>query len=483
LSSLQRFRFTAAWGLACASRRLLTLMRGPNAGTSLPGKLAQRVCPDALAVLGKRLDPTTELIAVTGTNGKTTTSGLLAHGLKEIAPGARLIHNTLGANMLNGVLGLMMDNVTPGGRLKADTVLLELDEASAKAVVSHLPLKRLLVTNLFRDQLDRYGELDTTAQLITRCFPHVQEALYLNADDPLVAAMAGVVDTLPEATRPRVVFYGLEGSSAPRNDWHEAHPIPFPVEGADCPKCGEVLHYTERFFGQLGHYACEVCGFRRPQPHITGWVEKIGSEGDAQLRLNDQVAHTTQVVTSPLPGMFNLYNVLAASSVLMDKHRTQPALANLWTTLGQLPRVFGRAERRTLHGHPVMVFLMKNPVGASEVLHLVARMPDVSLLLALNDKAADGKDVSWIWDAPFEVLADPRSTLHRNTLTVSGVRADDLALRLHYAGFSPEQLQIEKPLDLAVEKALARLHPGQTLVCILTYTVLLHFTDHFKPSH
>ncbi|MDX2084416.1 MAG: Mur ligase family protein [Candidatus Melainabacteria bacterium] len=451
---------------------------GLGAGSTLPGRLARKLRPTILTELSKQV--TQDVVAVTGTNGKTTTCGLLAALLSQNKQ--RVAHNQLGANMLAGITHALVQQSHWNGQLKADWAVLEVDEASLRGVSAEVAIDRLVVTNLFRDQLDRYGELDTTGKMIQAAFPRVAKRIWLNADDPLVAALGR-----EQAGReqPNVLYFGLEGIPTdlhPTTDLpalHDAHAettVPFPREVTDCPRCGHPLAYSRVIYGHLGHYHCPACKYRRPTPTLSAWVTEMTPQG-ALLRVQYQAPQQDSIQTLslylPLPGLFNVYNLLAALTVPLEtstlNSNTEQALTTeaVQTTLEQYHGVFGRAERRTLRGKPALVLLIKNPVGASEVLSLVARDPNARLLIAINDDYADGRDISWLWDATFEKIPTHKPVM------VSGRRAEDMAVRMRYAGFPHEQIVCEPNLSQAIEGSLRQTQPGETLYILPTYTVLL----------
>lgn len=402
-----------------------------SSGTSFIGMLVLKICPDFLSFANEYIEKSK--INVTGTNGKTTTSGLITHLIKT--SGESVINNSMGANMLTGVVNALALDINPFQ--KADYSVIESDEAYLEKIYEKFDADYLVVTNLFRDQLDRYGELATTKKLIQRGIdkkPEIQ--LILNADDPLVSSFDS-----PKSP----VFYGIE-EVIYANDTTEQQSST--EEIFNCPHCSKPLKYSKKFFAQQGHYYCN-CGYKRPEPEYKAVVT---------LHKNYSILNVNgKEYKVPLVGLFNAYNALGAIALAEIL-----GIKDVEKNLSSFRVAFGRSEVKYLDGHKTLIQLIKNPIGANEVLKTVDL--DSQILIAINDNYADGRDVSWLWDAEFEFLKGAK-----NEIIVSGIRANDMALRLKYAGIENIKLipDIKKAIDYAGKTA------DNNITILPTYTALL----------
>ena len=387
-----------------------------------------------------------EKISVTGTNGKTTTAGLIAQILE--ANNKEVIHNAQGANMLTGIANVFATNVVPSKRY--DNCVLESDEAYLSKLYDYMKLDYLVVTNLFRDQLDRYGELDTTAKKIQSAIDKNKDlVLLLNADDPLVANLGHDNKKL---------YYGFENI-----EFAETHTISHaPAEMFNCI-CGKPLEYSKRFYAQQGHYYCS-CGYKRPKCNYQGNAKIFNDYIEISVLHNGEETH----YTFDSIGLYNAYNALAAISMALEIGYKQEEIQN---ALNTYKAMFGRAEKTEFNGHKTIIQLIKNPAGASEVLKTV----DLSskILIAINDNFADGRDVSWLWDAEFELLKDTEKTI-----VTSGIRANDMALRLKYAGVPSEKIKVVPDLFEAVEEVSSSEDKTEKVTTMPSYTALLQIKNY-----
>jgi UDP-N-acetylmuramyl tripeptide synthase len=426
------------------SRRL-----GRGGGTTLPGQVSQLVDRGSLTKLGAALRDGS--VVVTGTNGKTTTTRLIASILR--AAGRRVVHNRSGANLVSGVASALVGSAHPAGRVGGDVGLFEVDEASVAAVVAALRPRVLAVNNLFRDQLDRYGEVTYVARTWRRAVERLdgRSVLVLNADDPSVAALG-------RGAPGPVVYVGVD-------DLSQAGPrLEHTADARLCPICGGRLRYSAVFYGHVGHYACPDCGFARPRPGIAAGA--VAPEAADRTRAALATPAGAIELSLPLPGLYNVYNALLALGVA---HALGLSLAGAAATAGHFSAAFGRIERVAVDGRTAFLALVKNPVGFNQVLRsLLATEEGAHVLIAINDRLADGTDVSWLWDVDVDTLAS-----RAGALTVSGTRAEDMLVRLKYGGVDPSRVALVRPLAAAFDRALAAVQPGGTLYVLPTYTAML----------
>ncbi len=411
-----------------------------SSGTSFVGLIALKICPEFLSYCSKYVKK--GVVTITGTNGKTTTAGLISSILE--CDGQKVIHNEKGANMLTGIANALALDIAPFRRF--DYFVLESDEAYLTRLYDYLPSSSLLVTNLFRDQLDRYGELDTTAKKIREAIDKNPDLkLFLNADDPMVA-------NLPDEHER--IYFGFENVEIVANSVVSNAP----VEAVNCPTCFSTLKYSQRFFAQQGHYYCD-CGYKRPYCDYSADV-KIYEDYSV---INVYSKNGEYEFNVGLIGLYNAYNALAAISFALESGYDQTKIQN---ALNSYQAIFGRAEKLILQGHQILVQLIKNPTGASEVLKTVDL--NSNIMVIINDNYADGRDVSWLWDADFEYLKDAK-----NPIIVSGFRAEDMAVRLKYAGIEPSKIVVIPRIRHALRHVLTTLDINERITILPTYTALL----------
>jgi lipid II isoglutaminyl synthase (glutamine-hydrolysing) len=452
LRPLFRAKVAAARAIGAASRA-----SGRGGGTTLPGRVLLRLDPEAIARLGNGLEGGTTLISAT--NGKTTTAGMIAAVLS--AEGRAPVHNRAGSNMTWGVATALLEQSGREG-------LFEVDEAWLPRVTQQLGPDLIVLGNLFRDQLDRYGEMEALADewAATVESREGETGFALNADDPLIADLGRDREERP---RDGVTYFGIDDASQALPQLQHA------FDAKHCRRCGHPYEYQRAFVGHLGHYHCPNCGADRPQPDVAATkIELRGMEGSVSTVRTPQGEIRLEL---PVPGLYNVYNALAAIAACL---RLGVAPEAIGAALGEMRAAFGRVETIAVGEAQVSILLIKNPAGANEVLRtlrLEAERPGaigdegIDLWLALNDRIADGRDVSWIWDADFELLA---GKVRR--VVCAGTRAPEMALRLKYAGWDAERVEIVPEIDASLDRAVALAgEPGGSgrLFALPTYTALL----------
>ncbi|HEV2658984.1 MAG TPA: MurT ligase domain-containing protein, partial [Ktedonobacteraceae bacterium] len=409
-------------------------------GTSIVGVVAQRVYPGIVAHLATQLEY--GCVLVTGTNGKTTTSSFITAILRD--GGLRVWRNREGSNLERGVASSLVIRALPNGQLRRSgraISVLEIDEAALPHLVQQLPARVVVFTNLFRDQLDRYGEVDSVATFWRNAISQLPQTttLVLNADDPGVAFLG-------ESFAGKKVYYGIDDLAL--NQLTDAETARYQVmDTRTCPRCGGEFVYDARFYSHMGHYHCPQCGLRRPEPDIRA-VQVQHDTFDRQ-RVQVMAGTSQQEVVIPLPGLYNIYNALAAITAARSLDvEWEPVISGI----EQAKPAFGRGERVQVEGRTLRLLLAKNPTGFNEVLRtLFSQGAARHMLFVLNDNIADGRDISWIWDVDFE-----RAVGLTPTLVVAGTRAFDLGLRLKYAGMAEEAMTIIPPQPLPVARETTR---------------------------
>ena len=419
---------------------------GRTGGTTAPGRLLLKVSPSALARMSSELEGGSVLVSAT--NGKTTTAAMIAAALER--SGRPLVHNRAGSNMSWGVATALLD----AGRERGQLGLFEVDEAWLPAVARDVKPRLLLLSNLFRDQLDRYGELellaDRWAQLVGELDGRAR--FVLNADDPLVADLG--------RERSGVTYFGVEDDSQALPGMQHA------ADSKHCRNCGHAYEYEAIYLGHLGRYRCPNCGRKRPEPQVA--ATEVRLEGMDGSRFTLRTPQGELALRIPLPGLYNVYNAVAAAATVLE---LGVPLGTLGEALEGFAGAFGRVETIPIDGRQLSILLIKNPAGANEVLRtLTLEDGDLDLWIALNDNIADGRDISWIWDADFEVLAG-----RVRQVTCSGTRAEEMALRLKYAGIETG-LQVERDLSASLDSAV-RNAAGERVYALPTYTALLELRD------
>jgi UDP-N-acetylmuramyl tripeptide synthase len=439
---------------AAFSRRL-----GLGGGTALPGLMAEALAPGLASRLAGELGH--GCLLVTGTNGKTTTARLVRNIAR--AAGYSPVHNGAGSNMMRGITAALSEAADPLGRIPQGERRLgvfEVDEATLPEAAAALGPRVITFTNLFRDQLDRYGEVDSVAAIWREALAGLPPAVtvVLNADDPGVAGLA-------DACRGPIVFYGVVDTACAVGGLEHA------ADARWCPACGQEYAYSAVFYGHVGHWACSTCGRSRPAAQVEAVRVEQPAAGPLGVSLTTPVGRLELSV--PLIGLYNVYNALAAAAAAVALGVEAAAIQE---GVASFTAAFGRQERFEVRGREVQTILAKNPAGLNQVLRALVADSGPSatsesgpknLLFLLNDDIADGRDVSWIWDVDFEMLAG-----HTGLLLASGRRAADMALRLKYAGLDPDPA-LESNVERALARALSITPAGGTLYVVPTYTAML----------
>jgi lipid II isoglutaminyl synthase (glutamine-hydrolysing) len=419
----------------------LSRAAGRGGGTTLPGKLVWKLDPGALDVLAARLAHGVTLVSAT--NGKTTTTAMAA---SILSPARRLAWNNSGANLASGVASTLL------AARDAELGLLEVDEFALPEIMRRTRPRVVSLGNLFRDQLDRYGELEHIAErwrdAVSVLRPDAM--LVVNADDPLVGALAD--------GRERAVRYGIDDPSCARPALQHASDSKY------CVRCGAPYRYEAAYVGHLGAYRCDACGHARPSLDVAAREVRPDGLDGVEFALHTRDASTR--VKLSVPGLYNVYNALAAASLALA---LGVRLDDVAAGLERFRAAFGRFERVAAGDRRVLLLLIKNPAGANEAIRTLedGGVPP-TLVIALNDEIADGRDVSWIWDVDFEPLL-----ARAGTIVVSGGRAAELALRFTYAGFPRERLELVTDLEEALERGLELTTVGGELAVLPTYTAML----------
>jgi lipid II isoglutaminyl synthase (glutamine-hydrolysing) len=405
-----------------------------GAASVLPGSIARRIEPRLLQLLSQQVK--NGVIIIAGTNGKTTTSLLLRTILEN--KGYRVCHNSTGANLENGLMTALLESTSLVGTLDVDYAILEVDENIVPKVLKPLQPRIILCLNLFRDQLDRYGEVDTISKRWTKVISTLppETVVIPNADDPTLSLLG-------QQLQQKVLFFGLNEPE------HYLEAIPHAVDSIYCPQCGHSLDYQGVYLSHLGDFTCPSCGFSKSQPALAS-------------------SEWPQI----LVGLYNKYNTLAATTAAIELGVDE---ATIRDTINNFQAAFGRAEDLVIDGKRVRILLSKNPVGTNETIRVVTQSTDKTTLLVLNDRTPDGTDVSWIWDVDTEKLVE-----RGGTLVVSGDRVYDMALRLRYSEKSADSnlnLIVEEDLRQAIAKALEHTPPTETLHILPTYSAMLEVRE------
>lgn len=423
-----------------------------HGGTTLPGRVALSISPRVVNYLAAQIRHGN--LIVSGTNGKTTTASLITNILQKA--GKSCIHNQSGSNMSWGIASALINNSSLSGFLSADFAVLEVDEGALPSVTLEIAPLGIVLTNIFRDQLDRYGEVDKVQQAVKKGLENLTPGAFcvINADDP---TLTGIINNQDITT----YTYGLE-VNLPDDDFQDSS-----RDLKTCPLCSEKLDYDKIFFAHLGHYHCPTCHYKRPEPDVklTGYQPGPGNK----ILLEIDLAGELIKFNTPLPGIYNIYNLMAAATCA--KALKVPS-ENIVTALEKAVPAFGRMEFFKAAEKNITLALIKNPVGANEVLRTVISNEQESILLvAINDKIADGRDISWLWDVDFEKLLSVQKLFP--AIYLSGLRAQEMAVRLKYAGFDQRKLRVDDDTGSALKHAINHHSEKANLFIMPNYTAML----------
>lgn len=422
---------------ACKVLRFILRMFGQG-GTNLPGKLALKICPDVLSVASKGM----HIVVVSGTNGKTTTCRMIEQGVRDA--GLDYIANRSGANLLAGITAEFVANARWNGAPTKQYAVIECDEATLIGALNHIKPEVIVLTNIFRDQLDRYGEVTHTLNILKSAVEKTPNArLCLNADDSLIASIG---QDLPN----ECVYYGM--NAVPGRDHGNVR-----SDAMYCIRCKHRYAYRYVTYGHLGGFCCPNCGYQRPEPQV--FVEQIRALNREESVVDVNIHGLQSTQTVPVPGIYNVYNFLAGITALDAMGIPIPKL--------QMAGAFGRMEHFGI-GKGITMILVKNPTGFSQVIeYLTCIEEEFDLMCCLNDRDADGTDISWIWDVSFERLA---SISQIEKIYVSGTRKEDLYLRLKYAGIDESDMILVEDEDAMVRSLTPESRP---MVITPTYTAMM----------
>ncbi|MEE0410004.1 MAG: MurT ligase domain-containing protein [Clostridia bacterium] len=407
--------------------------------SSAPGELALKVCPTLISDMNKRVAK--KIIVTCGTNGKTTTNNVICSALE--AKGYKVMCNRIGANMLSGAVTAYIESATLSGKINADYACLEIDEAYARIIFRQIKPDVMVITNLFRDQLDRYGELDGTVKLINDAIDMADGVtLVLNADDP-VCAQFGKKENV------KALYYGV--SEKVLEDEDNAK------EGRFCPVCGSALSYNYHHYSQLGDFFCHGCDYKRPDPDYVINNVKLG--------VPMSFAINGEAYTVNYKGFYNILNLSAVYTALCAAGES---VENFDRLLSGYKPPSGRMQEFNLK-KPVVLSLSKNPAGFNQAITTVnadSRKKDV--ILAINDGAGDGRDISWIWDVNFQKLRNENT----NTLSVTGVRRYDTALRFKY-----DDTEVDVLTDSMKDAILKALDTDSEIIYVMVNYTAMYSTE------
>ena len=414
-------------------------------GTALPGKVAMIINPDLLLILNSRCK---RKVIITGTNGKTTTNNLINHILNSEYED--ILSNLMGANMPQGVASAFLNNT----KKVYDWGIFEVDEGSFPDVVKYIEPDYVVITNFFRDQLDRFGEIENTSNIVYEAIKPLNTTLILNADDPMVSNFKDLGK--------KNVYYGVEQTKFSSKTQRV-------VESRFCPICSNNLEYEYFNYGQLGRYECNSCDFKNPDYNYR--VSEIEYHDDSYHFKVDNSKGQTNDVIFRYDGIYNAYNCCAAIAFSIEAGLDMEQVVE---RIDNFDYKLGRMENFEFQDKIVKIVLVKNPIGLSEVIKSISNdKRKKSLLFILNDNPADGTDVSWIWDANVEAINDIDNL---TSIHCSGTRANDIALRIKYSESSGNNMEINDNMEESIENVLRE--DVEIIYILPTYTAVFLTRDY-----
>lgn len=435
--------------ILCKALRLVSrlLHRG---GTAMPGRYALKLCPTLLSVLARDV----KVVAVTGTNGKTTTARMIEQAFAD--EGKNFFSNRSGANLISGIVTEFVMNSSIFGKCRREYAVIECDEAASVRVFEQMQPAVIVVTNLFRDQLDRFGDLAHTRDSIKKGILGAPKAkLVLNGDCSITSSLALDVQNA-------VTYFGIEKGALPSRERSDL------ADGSICLRCGREYEFDYISFGHLGGFRCPGCGHSRPKADfaVTQVIEQSGSGSSLILDMNGERA----AVSVNLPAVYNIYNAAAAAAAVCAMGLGSQAAVK---ALASFKCGFGRMEEFAI-GAGARMMLVKNPTGCNLVIDFLRNIKErFSLVVCLNDRTGDGKDISWIWDAEIEGISELGGRIKK--LIVCGDRAEEMRLRLKYAGIDEKHIELERDY----EKILDWMESESDKVYIMpTYSAMLEMRGH-----
>ena len=418
---------------------------GRGSGQSAPGLIALKIYPRLIRDLSCQIE---KKVVVSATNGKTTTSEMIAQILKDNYD--KYVHNSSGSNLARGIASALIESADCQGNIDAKFGVFEVDEAEFSNVTADIKPDVIILGNIFRDQLDRYGEIDEIAKKWQATLEKisVKTVLAINADDPSLASIANCF-------RGNKVFYGIKADNKIDNN-----NIEHAADSIRCFQCGRILKYKTRMFSHLGDYYCTGC--KKSRPRLDIWADniKLGKKYIDFMFFDNK---TIENVKINILGAYNVYNALA--SLVVSKvwefnfHNTAKALS-------KFEPAFGRMEEFVYGKNKFKIILIKNPTGANTAVEILSKIKNKYIISSLNDNIADGTDISWIYDVDFEEIGDV------DKIVCMGKRKYDLALRLRYAGIDDGCILIGDDYWQEIEKAGKKTMDDYVYI-LPTYTAMI----------